>query len=248
MRQEIDASINKMLSQVPANASVTEKLRVCHDYIVKRVTFSKEAAYCMDIYGAFVGPNLQCEGYAKAATIICDKLGLPSVRITGTDKDGNTHAWNKVQINGKWYNLDLTWDDPKGYESIPNFCRYTYLLVPDAQINNITHFPTINFTPPTANSLDANYFVQNGMYATTVEDAMTMMNTAAKNAISNKLVPVQVKCSSKEVYNGAIQRLKDKGEIWNVINNNGGKDVVEKPSFVSGMEGNLTIQFNLIYK
>ena len=30
------------------------------------------------------------------------------------------HAWNQVKLDGDWYAVDLTWDDPMGsYEDIP---------------------------------------------------------------------------------------------------------------------------------
>jgi transglutaminase/protease-like cytokinesis protein 3 len=25
---------------------------------------------------------------------------------------GEEHVWNIVKVDGKWYNIDLTWDDP----------------------------------------------------------------------------------------------------------------------------------------
>ena len=42
------------------------------------------------------------------------------------------HGWNKVKVDGNWYNLDVTWDDPvpdkKGHIS------YGYFLVSDSQL------------------------------------------------------------------------------------------------------------------
>lgn len=56
-----------------------------------------------------------CEGYARAFKLVCDKLKIPCVLVSGAG-----HMWNYVQvdINGngtaKWYLLDATWDDPTG--------------------------------------------------------------------------------------------------------------------------------------
>lgn len=54
--------------------------------------------------------NVVCEGYAKAFKYLCD--------LSTFDKDihcyivtGQNHMWNVVQINGKNYLLDATWQD-----------------------------------------------------------------------------------------------------------------------------------------
>ena len=40
-----------------------------------------------------------------------DMLGIENYTISG--KAGNDqHIWNVVKINGDWYQVDVTWDDP----------------------------------------------------------------------------------------------------------------------------------------
>ena len=43
--------------------------------------------------------------------------------------NGGGHAWNKVKVDGSWYNIDLTWDDPVSSRPI---LSYDYFLVSDA--------------------------------------------------------------------------------------------------------------------
>lgn len=64
-----------------------------------------------------------CEGYADLFQALCDEAGLTSYKISGyanndtikvaekkkSGKFGSNHAWNIVQLNGKWYMLDATW-------------------------------------------------------------------------------------------------------------------------------------------
>ena len=60
-----------------------------------------------------------CEGYSNLFKDMCDQVGVRSYVVTGYSKAGNyepgdilvreDHAWNAVQINGKWYLVDLTW-------------------------------------------------------------------------------------------------------------------------------------------
>lgn len=61
-----------------------------------------------------------CEGYARALKVLCDELeipcvlaeGLAMVRENGTPEG---HMWNLVQIDGAWYAVDVTWNDPYSF-------------------------------------------------------------------------------------------------------------------------------------
>ena len=55
-----------------------------------------------------------CEGYAKAMKVLCDKKNIACVLTTSDD-----HMWNSVRMNGIWYEVDVTWNDPSGGYSAP---------------------------------------------------------------------------------------------------------------------------------
>ncbi len=72
-----------------------------------------------NIYGDINGPlshsaysvfNLKeypvCEGYGKGMQILLQNLGINSIYVVG--RSGGSHGWNIVQIEGKYYNLDMT--------------------------------------------------------------------------------------------------------------------------------------------
>ena len=81
-----------------------------------------------------------CEGYAKTFKYLLDELNIPCVIICGsvTDDDGNVerHAWNAVYLEGKWYAIDTTWDDPIiiGNGKLTNNLKYRYFLNGSTQI------------------------------------------------------------------------------------------------------------------
>jgi hypothetical protein len=58
-----------------------------------------------------------CEGYARAFKVLCDELEIPCVLVDGEarsdryEKPGG-HMWNYVQLDGGWYAVDVTWNDP----------------------------------------------------------------------------------------------------------------------------------------
>lgn len=58
-----------------------------------------------------------CEGYARAFKVLCDDMNIPCILMSGNvvDENGDRggHMWNYVQMeDGKWYVMDVTWDDP----------------------------------------------------------------------------------------------------------------------------------------
>lgn len=78
------------------------------------------------------GTGSVCEAYAQAFKDLCDKFQIECIYVSGKTIEGVGHAWNKVKIDGTWYNVDCTWDDPRvigntsnisGHEKDENFLR-----------------------------------------------------------------------------------------------------------------------------
>ena len=68
-------------------------------------------------YGILINGVGVCSGYADAFTLIADAAGLESVIVTGFLQGSLPHAWNRVNIEGNWYTLDVTNNDN---EHFPN--------------------------------------------------------------------------------------------------------------------------------
>lgn len=69
-----------------------------------------------------------CEGYARAMKLLCEMENIGCVLVTGDSGprfDGkDDHMWNYVEVDGKWYAQDTTWNDPVNADP-----RTGYLLV-----------------------------------------------------------------------------------------------------------------------
>ena len=51
-----------------------------------------------------------CQSYATAYQLLLNEVGIPNDLEYGTD-----HVWNMIQLDGDWYHIDVTWDDPTAY-------------------------------------------------------------------------------------------------------------------------------------
>ena len=62
-----------------------------------------------------------CMGYANTFQLFMDLLDIPCVTVIGASGGSREdHAWNLVQLDGDWYAVDTTWDDPLGsYVGVP---------------------------------------------------------------------------------------------------------------------------------
>lgn len=103
---------NTIQAKFSANSTRQEKLKIIHDYICKETNYGEPNNPAAHTAGAFFLDecDVVCEGYAKAFKILCDKFGIPCACISGDA--GGPHMWNYVQMDdGKWYLVDVTWDD-----------------------------------------------------------------------------------------------------------------------------------------
>ena len=113
-----------------------ENLKIVHDYLVDTIEYDVDAGKNVyNIYGALVDKQAVCEGYARTYKMILDELGIPCIIACGTGRNSSgeteSHAWNYVQIDDKWYAVDVTWDDPViiGNGSLTDTLKYRYFLV-----------------------------------------------------------------------------------------------------------------------
>lgn len=130
-----------------------ENIKLVHDYLVESIEYDQtlSQANIYDLYGAIVNKKSVCEGYAKAFKYLMDSLNIPCTIVIGkaTNSEGKTenHAWNYVQLNGTWYAVDSTWDDPilVGGGFLTNSSKYKYFLKGESEFNE-SHIPNGQFT------------------------------------------------------------------------------------------------------
>ncbi len=115
--------------------------------------------------GVLVDGTAVCAGYSNALQLLLRSLGIECVRIISVPEED--HAWNRVRINGKWYNCDVTWDDSGDYVHTftPGDNEFlAYLNLPDRLMTAHTPAGEEGITYPVCTSLDDNYAVREGIY------------------------------------------------------------------------------------
>ena len=70
------------------------------------------------ILGFFRNGQIVCDGYASVFQYLMLRAGVDCVMVLGStvsrqdaENGGRNHAWNKVRVDGTWYNMDVCWAD-----------------------------------------------------------------------------------------------------------------------------------------
>lgn len=110
------------------------KLKSIHDSICEMTIYTLNVPMAHHPTGVFLKGQAVCEGYAEAFKLLCDRENIPCIIVVGTGNGGG-HEWNYVQMeDGKWYGMDVTWDDQTESEQLSRI-NYDYFLVGSESIS-----------------------------------------------------------------------------------------------------------------
>lgn len=217
-RAELDFAASTIIGEIPDGATDFDKVVYFHDKIVTGCEFSTDAQHVNSAYGVLVTGYGQCEGYAAALAMLCNKADIPNYVVCGTNSEGTTHAWNKIRLDGKWYNADCTWDDPIIERNNPDFVRHDYLLVKDSEIEGRTHFTDSLYSGHTmCDATELNYFSGAGLMFDNAADAVEELTRQVKEKGSIGEREVEVRFSDVNAFYAAMARLFDSGEMKDII-------------------------------
>ncbi|MCI8801135.1 MAG: hypothetical protein HFH88_15185 [Lachnospiraceae bacterium] len=107
--QQFEGEAEKILAGAGGLNSALEKEKYVHDALMQRAEYDMSAPMNQSAYSALVGGKSVCAGYARAFQYLMQQLGIPCYYCTGYA--GEDHAWNIINIDGRYYNVDVTWDD-----------------------------------------------------------------------------------------------------------------------------------------
>ncbi|MBM6926610.1 S-layer homology domain-containing protein [Pseudoflavonifractor phocaeensis] len=134
---------DEILAQVVTDGmSDYDIAKVLHDYLVLNCAYDydnyRQGTIPSESYtaeGALLKGTAVCSGYANAYQLLMQRAGIPCEYVSGYAT--GSHAWNVVEIDGQWYHVDATWDDP-----VPDregYVRYDYFLKSDSYMRANLH-------------------------------------------------------------------------------------------------------------
>ena len=143
-KAEVENGIKNALTAVSSDMSDIEKALALHDWVVRECDYDFEnyenntiPAESYSYVGVFANGQAVCQGYAEAMSVLFQKVGIESYVVTSSSMN---HAWNIALLDGEYYHIDATWDDPyfsgNEYEDNINegYVRHVYFVRSDKEM------------------------------------------------------------------------------------------------------------------
>lgn len=128
LQEQVNSVVNELLAETEG-LPVVARLAYWDNWLAQNNQYNTTAADNDDaisedaspwnITGAFFPDKSPvCEGYAKAFQLLCHRIDVPCLQLSGVG-----HMWNAVRLDGIWYLCDPTWNDPDslGDNSMRNY-------------------------------------------------------------------------------------------------------------------------------
>lgn len=148
------------LCRQQTNGSEYDMALWLHDWTLDQLEYDHSLNWCSAESG-LTRHQGTCESYQRIYSKLLDAAGIANGRITG-----NGHTWNAVKIDGKWCQMDLTWDDTSDnwYGDLDQ--RHLYFGLTDelmaiAHSDHAANYQKNDYAYRSTD-LSNNYFVRNG--------------------------------------------------------------------------------------
>ncbi len=107
---KIDEAAEEILLYINPYMTDLEKILAVHDYMALNYEYVLEKND-QTMLTMFLEKGGVCAGYAKSFLHMMNVLGINCTVVEGLS-GGINHMWNLVEIDGLWYHIDVTQDDP----------------------------------------------------------------------------------------------------------------------------------------
>ena len=198
-RPSVTQIVNDAVTQCrqQTNGSEYDMALWLHDWTLDQLEYDHNLNWCSAESG-LTRHRGTCESYQRIYSKLLDAAGIANGRITG-----NGHTWNAVKIDGKWCQMDLTWDDTSDnwYGDLDQ--RHLYFGLTD-ELMAIAHSDhTANYQKADyayrSTDLSNNYFVRNGKadewaekYADRIQEHLDAKEESFSIDADNQLFPPSI--------------------------------------------------------
>ena len=247
-RPSVTQIVNDAVDQCrqETNGSEYDMALWLHDWTLDQLEYDHSLNWCSAESG-LTRHQGTCESYQRIYSKLLDTAGIANGRITG-----NGHTWNAVKIDGKWCQMDLTWDDTSDnwYGDLDQ--RHLYFGLTD-ELMTIAHSDhTANYQKDgyayRSTDLSNNYFVRNGKadewvekYADRIQQHLDAREESFSIDADNQLFPPSI----SGIQNGIVAYAMNQRR-WKV---QGAKVVLAATSNVATLPNStLTVKYDCTAK
>lgn len=107
-RAEYTKMVSDIMAQMPSDITADYDIALWyHDHLC--LSFAYDTSHeISDVYNFLKYGKGVCQAYSLLYTELLSKYGIPCDYATSP---AMSHIWNVIEIGGRWYHVDVTWDD-----------------------------------------------------------------------------------------------------------------------------------------
>lgn len=246
---ELEQKIDEIVFATENMQSDFLKELYIHDYICLNCVYDKSTLDNTGdtVYSVLLNGKSICEGYAKTTQILLERVGIRNYLVVGetASVDGavDLHMWNVVELDGKKYHLDTTWDD---FDDDQIRVSHLYFNITDTDI--LYDHSNLQPSDNGCDFNDENYFHKNGTYIAKFDSYNQLVEPCAR-LIEDDIYYAEVKFASKNDFTRAFDIMENNDDkffafVDKVSDKSGGKIKSDEVSYAVHEESNyLRISF-----
>lgn len=213
-----EKKVDKILARLDDDMTTYSKIKIIHDSIINTAEYDIDYNLSDTMYGTLSKGRGKCDGYAKTFAYVCAKAGIRAVTVIGTDvytTDDSMHMWNKVYYNKKWYNVDVTWDDP--VSNMKDNRKYEFFMLSDKDMRKTHTEDNLSLSVPAAKDSSRTYFKVYKKYAETLSDAKNIIKSELQKAVKSEKTHITIQCSTDEVYDSVCEYVLNTEKVCSML-------------------------------
>lgn len=135
---------------VPADGTDYDRELAVHDWMIAHGRYDNNTLSQLpnfqenpnndNPYGFLVDGVGICLGYTRTFQLFMDLLGIECITVEGAAYNNTAdHAWNQVLLDGEWYCVDVTWDDPTTSGTVSQRSAHRFFNVTSQHMRDTSH-------------------------------------------------------------------------------------------------------------
>lgn len=173
--QQIAEETAAFLARIGENETSYERLATAFAFVAGNCTYVTGAPDDQNICSSLINHESVCAGYARGVQYLLQQLDIECLYVWGRVEDRGDHAWNIVNLDGTYYQSDVTFGDRSFTDSsilddgMPDALafEYGYLCMNDEEALRdrvIDMELTEGVTLPSCTSTEMSYYRRHGWY------------------------------------------------------------------------------------
>ncbi|MBR1930684.1 MAG: hypothetical protein IJ833_04285 [Lachnospiraceae bacterium] len=218
---EIESAVMPLLEGAKDCTSDYERIKYVYETIIRNTEYGMDSPDNQNIYSVFVDHVSVCQGYAKAAQFLLNRMGIECTLVQGKVDTGEKHAWNLVKSDGSYYYMDCTWGDAS-YQTEDVLedvggkpeINYDYLCVNTELLCQTHTVDSVVSLPYCVDDRD-NYYVREG--ALFSEYDREKMRHLFEHAMESGKQHISLRCTDTACFDSILRAMVEKQEVFDYI-------------------------------